>query len=199
MMPLEKTSRWPRLVSCLGMKASSAWKLASRGKSAKHVLAASTRISIVAAWTNRNSACPTGLVPNTAGRDLRDDRLACRSGPTCIFVASNEIPRNIDAEAGAHDHQGRAGVPPLGRLEGRDAVGDRLHTGHGGAARREARAAGGTGRRSSRSPIGIAVARHGGVLEVAGQRPGRCRSRSSANIDEEEAVGGDRRRSGPTP
>ena len=32
--PLEKTSRWPRLVSWRGMKLSPAWKLASRGKSA---------------------------------------------------------------------------------------------------------------------------------------------------------------------
>ena len=37
------------LVNCRGMKLSSAWKLASRGKSAKLVLAASTRISIVPA------------------------------------------------------------------------------------------------------------------------------------------------------
>ena len=63
MMPFENTRRWPRLVSCLGMNASSAWKLASRGKSAKLVLAASTRISIVAAWVNRNSTWPTGPVP----------------------------------------------------------------------------------------------------------------------------------------
>jgi hypothetical protein len=34
MMPLEKTSRWPRLVSWRGMKLSLAWKLARRGKSA---------------------------------------------------------------------------------------------------------------------------------------------------------------------
>ena len=55
MMPLENTRRWPRLVSCLGMNASSAWKLASRGKSAKLVLAASTRMSMVIACTTRNS------------------------------------------------------------------------------------------------------------------------------------------------
>ncbi len=51
MMPLENTSRWPRLVSCFGMKLSPAWKLASRGKSAKLVLAARTRISMVPAWS----------------------------------------------------------------------------------------------------------------------------------------------------
>ena len=50
-MPLENTRRWPRLVSWRGMKLSPAWKLARRGKSAKLVLAASTRISIVPAWS----------------------------------------------------------------------------------------------------------------------------------------------------
>ena len=48
-MPFENTSRWPRLVSCFGMKLSPAWNDASRGKSANDVFAASTRISIVAA------------------------------------------------------------------------------------------------------------------------------------------------------
>ena len=47
MIPLENTSRWPRLVSWRGMKLSPAWKLARRGKSAKLVFAASTRMSIV--------------------------------------------------------------------------------------------------------------------------------------------------------
>ena len=47
MMPLEKTSRCPRLVSGRGMKLSFAWKLASRGKSANEVLAARIRINIV--------------------------------------------------------------------------------------------------------------------------------------------------------
>ena len=51
-MPLENTSRWPRLVSWRGMKLSPAWKLARRGKSAKLVLAARTRMSIVPAWSS---------------------------------------------------------------------------------------------------------------------------------------------------
>ncbi len=63
MMPLENTSRCPRLVSWRGMKESSAWKLARRGKSAKLVLAASTRMNIVAAWVKMNRAWPTPLVP----------------------------------------------------------------------------------------------------------------------------------------
>jgi hypothetical protein len=49
MMPLENTRRWPRLVSWRGRKLSPAWMLARRGKSAKPVLAASTRMSMVAA------------------------------------------------------------------------------------------------------------------------------------------------------
>ena len=51
-MPLENTSRCPRLVSCLGMKLSPAWNEARRGKSAKLVLAAMTRISIVPACSS---------------------------------------------------------------------------------------------------------------------------------------------------
>ena len=64
-MPFEKTSRWPRFVSWRGMKLSPAWKLASRGKSAKLVLAASTRMSIVPAWRLRYRTCPTGPLPKT--------------------------------------------------------------------------------------------------------------------------------------
>ena len=47
MIPLENTSRWPRTMNWRGMKLSPAWNEARRGKSAKLVLAASTRISIV--------------------------------------------------------------------------------------------------------------------------------------------------------
>ena len=70
-MPFENTSRWPRLVSCRGMKSSPAWKLASRGKSAKVVLAARTRISIVATCSMRNSAVPSAPLPKTARRSGR--------------------------------------------------------------------------------------------------------------------------------
>ena len=49
MIPFENTSRCPRFVSWRGMKLSPAWKHASRGKSAKLVFAASTRMSIVPA------------------------------------------------------------------------------------------------------------------------------------------------------
>src|SRR3954451_14273867 len=62
-MPFEKTSRWPRFVSCRGMNASSAWKLARRGKSANDVFAARIRISVVPIWRIRNSRCPTAPAP----------------------------------------------------------------------------------------------------------------------------------------
>ena len=52
MTPLEKTSRWPRFASWRGMKLSPAWNEASRGKSAKPVFAAITRIMIVPAWSS---------------------------------------------------------------------------------------------------------------------------------------------------
>ena len=48
-MPLENTRRCPRTVNWRGMKLSLAWNEARRGKSAKLVLAARTRISIVPA------------------------------------------------------------------------------------------------------------------------------------------------------
>ncbi len=94
MMPLENTRRWPRLVSCLGMKASSAWKLARRGKSAKLVLAASTRMSMVAAWVNRNRAWPTGPLPNTALAAWAMT-VVLSLGTMCILAASHEMPMNM--------------------------------------------------------------------------------------------------------
>ena len=48
MIPLEKTSRWPRTVSMRGRKESSATKLTRKGKPVKLVLAARIRISAVA-------------------------------------------------------------------------------------------------------------------------------------------------------
>ena len=69
MMPLANTSRRPRLVSGVGRKWSSAWKLARRGKSANDVLAASTRISMVIAWMTKNATLPDGAgADDGAGR-----------------------------------------------------------------------------------------------------------------------------------
>ena len=49
MIPLEKTSRWPRTVSIRGRKESSATKLTRNGNPVKLVLAARIRIRAVAA------------------------------------------------------------------------------------------------------------------------------------------------------
>ena len=48
MMPREKTSRLPLYINCLGRKPSPACSAPRRGKSAKDVLAAMIRISVVA-------------------------------------------------------------------------------------------------------------------------------------------------------
>ena len=63
MIPFENTSLCPRFVSCLGMNASPAWKLASRGKSANEVFAARIRISVVDTWSSRNSKWPAAPDP----------------------------------------------------------------------------------------------------------------------------------------
>ena len=51
MMPFEKASRSPRFPNWRGMNRSRARNEASRGKSAKLVLAARIRMSIVTPWT----------------------------------------------------------------------------------------------------------------------------------------------------
>ncbi len=89
-MPLENPRRCPRLVSWRGMNASSAWKLARRGKSAKLVLAARTRISSVISCTMKNGAPP----PSTP-LAIWEITVFCSVGTTCIFEASHDMPRNI--------------------------------------------------------------------------------------------------------
>ena len=69
-IPLENTSRCPRLVSWRGMKWSAAAKFARRGKSAKLVLAASTRMSSVPAWSEKYAKCPNGAVAEDQLADL---------------------------------------------------------------------------------------------------------------------------------
>ena len=51
MMPFENARRSPRFANWRGMNRSRARKEASRGKSAKLVLAARIRISMVTPWT----------------------------------------------------------------------------------------------------------------------------------------------------
>ena len=93
-MPLENTRRWPRFVSCFGMKLSPAWKLASRGKSAKLVFAASTRMSSVRDLHARRRGSPGRRTPACATceitvgvPDTNTDRLA-----PCVDRI--EMPRN---------------------------------------------------------------------------------------------------------
>ena len=96
MIPFEKTSRWPRLVSCRGRKLSPAWKLARRGKSAKPVLAASTRMSIVAAWSERLRSLPAVPVPYTASPTWASTvGVPSSNGRTFTLLARAESPRNI--------------------------------------------------------------------------------------------------------
>ena len=66
MIPLENTSRCPRLVSQRGRNASSATKLARNGKPLKLVLPPVYKISAVAAWTATNKIWPTPWRPKTA-------------------------------------------------------------------------------------------------------------------------------------
>ena len=62
-MPLENTSRWPRLVSHRGRNESSETKLARNGNPLKLVLPPVNRIAAVPAWTTKNSRWPTVVCP----------------------------------------------------------------------------------------------------------------------------------------
>ncbi len=62
MIPLEKTSRWPRLVSLAGRNRSSATKLARNGKPLKLVFPPVYRISRVTNCTISHMACPNPFV-----------------------------------------------------------------------------------------------------------------------------------------
>src|SRR5512132_2732985 len=57
-IPLEKTSRWPRLDSQRGRNESSATKLVRNGKPLKLVLPPVNRIEIAPAWTRKYSTWP---------------------------------------------------------------------------------------------------------------------------------------------
>ena len=74
MMPLENTSRWPRLVSHRGRNESSATKLARNGKPLKLVLPPVYRISAVAAWTQVEQHVPETAWPKTSLRLLGEHR-----------------------------------------------------------------------------------------------------------------------------
>ena len=65
MIALENTSRWPRRRNCRGRKASSATKLARKGKPLKLVFAPVKRISAVAICTTTNRTSPSSPEPKT--------------------------------------------------------------------------------------------------------------------------------------
>ena len=63
-IPVVKASRSPRKANWRGRKPSRARKEERRGKSAKLVFAASTRMSAVATWATTRIAPVTGQVPD---------------------------------------------------------------------------------------------------------------------------------------
>ena len=134
-MPLENTRRWPRTMNWRGMKLSPAWNDASRGKSAKLVLAARTRISIVPACSARNMAWPAGVWPNT---NLPTCEITVGVPPSYGMAWTRDgeerQAEEHDAQQGAHVDQGVAGVLPRRRPERGHTVADRLDAGHGCAA-----------------------------------------------------------------
>ena len=66
MIPLEKTSRWPRLDSQRGRNESSATKLVRNGKPLKLVLPPVNKIVMAPAWSRKNSTWPAAEVPKTS-------------------------------------------------------------------------------------------------------------------------------------
>ncbi len=93
MIPLENTSRCPRLVSQRGRNASSATKLARNGNPLKLVFPPVYRISAVAAWTRMNMMWPNSEVPKTI---LASCAITVGTpstyGAACVACASQEIP-----------------------------------------------------------------------------------------------------------
>ena len=141
-MPFENTSRWPRLVSCFGMKLSPAWKLASRGKSAKLVLAARTRMSIVPACSDVEQDVADGPRAEDELADLGDDgrRAARERRARASSRPATDRPRNMTPSSVPMIDERAAGVLPLRLAERGHAVGDRLDAGDRRATRREGRA-----------------------------------------------------------
>ena len=58
------------------------------------MFAARIRISVVATWSIRNIAVPTGPLPKIA-RPTSEMTVLVSLGVTCSFIARNESPRNI--------------------------------------------------------------------------------------------------------
>ena len=75
-IPFENTRRCPRFVSCRGMKASPAWKLARRGKSAKRRVRREDEDQRGGDLQDEEQQVPERPAPVDALRDLGEDGLA---------------------------------------------------------------------------------------------------------------------------
>ena len=134
-MPVVNARRSPRNANWRGRKPSRARNEERRGKSAKLVFAARTRMSAVATWaTTRTQPSPVRCPDQEA-----EDRV-CSSGSGLDPERRQQVG---DPEEQHGEHDGRPGqrrprVLPLRRLEGRHAVADRLDAGqrHGALAER---------------------------------------------------------------
>ena len=128
-MPQEKASRSPRKENWRGMKPSWARIAPRRGKALKLVLTARKRIRAVDGLEGDEERCG---VAEDRGGDHRDDGLAPLLGrPDAEAVGDDRDPDEEHAEQDRHRQHRVGGVLRFGRLEGGDAVGDRLDAGEG--------------------------------------------------------------------
>jgi len=110
MMPLEKTSRWPRLVSCLGMKLSAAAKLARRGKSAKLVFGGQHQDQHRAGLEGEEQGVAEGGGAVDVLADLGDDRRrALLEGCDVHRSRPGSTAEEHHAQAGPHPPPGWCG------------------------------------------------------------------------------------------
>ena len=160
------------------MKPSSARIAASRGKALKLVLTARKRISAVAAWKATNSGVPS---PKTAAATIATTVWPALLGrPDAEGVGDDRDPDEQHAEQDRHRQHRVGGVLRLGRLEGRDAVGDRLDAGQGHRAARE----GPQERKMPRAWSGGRGTRFSGRSGRGGLR--RCAILNSAHADHQQ-------------
>ena len=121
-----KASRSPRNANWRGRNPSRARNEERRGKSAKLVLAASTRMSAVATWaTIRTAPSPVSVSDQEA-----QDRLLARSDPAGSERGEQvRDPQEQDGEDDRPPRSAWSGVLPLRRLERGHPVADRLDAG----------------------------------------------------------------------
>ena len=135
MMPVVKASRSPRKANWRGRKPSRARKDERRGKSAKLVLAASTRMRAVATWARIRIAAVTGDLADEQAEHrllLARDRARCRSRWPGRRSPGTGSPKTTAAQVSvvrAFFHSGG--------LKAGHAIRDRLDAGQGHRALRE--------------------------------------------------------------